>query len=182
MPEEIHEFSASGRQKKDSEELIYLWVAEAWHDIPQDMILRSLLKCSISNSLDGTKNDLVQCIWEFSREFCWWTWLFIYSRIVYVWWWGVRLQRILTLDERIKRVIKSFEWVGVSSERRKWPSRLNEWIFLKNGWRMPFEWVQSFSNSLQLDVSGTPFKNRKLLVYVFPCRVTFIQFVFDYFI
>ena len=62
MPEEIHEFSASGRQKKDSEELIYLWVAEAWHDIPQDMILRSLLKCSISNSLDGTKNDLVQCI------------------------------------------------------------------------------------------------------------------------
>ena len=35
MPEGIHEFSAGGRQKKDSEELIYSWVAEARHNIPQ---------------------------------------------------------------------------------------------------------------------------------------------------
>ena len=46
------------------------------------MILRPFLKCGISNSLDGIKNELVQCIWKFSWEFCWWSWLFVYLRIV----------------------------------------------------------------------------------------------------
>ena len=46
MPDGIHEFSAGGRQNKDSEELIYSWVAKGRHNIPQDMILRSFLKTS----------------------------------------------------------------------------------------------------------------------------------------
>ena len=59
MAEGIHEFTASGRQKKLSEELILSWIAGAWQDISEEMIESSFLKCGITNSLDGTEDDLV---------------------------------------------------------------------------------------------------------------------------
>ena len=55
----IHEFTAGGRQKKPSEELICSWISEAWHDIPTEMIVASFLKCGITNNLDGSEEDLV---------------------------------------------------------------------------------------------------------------------------
>ena len=59
MAEGIHEFTASGRQKKPSEELILSWIAGAWQDISEEMIESSFLKCGITNSLDGSEDDLV---------------------------------------------------------------------------------------------------------------------------
>ena len=59
MAHGIHDFTAGGRQKKPSEELICSWISEAWHEIPREMIVGSFLKCGITNNLDGSENDLV---------------------------------------------------------------------------------------------------------------------------
>ena len=59
MEDGIHEFTASGRQKKSSEELIVSWIAAAWNDIPAEMVESSFLKCGITNNLDGSEDDLV---------------------------------------------------------------------------------------------------------------------------
>ena len=81
-------------------------------------------------------------------------------------WVGVSGERMTKLFKRVgvfsEQVRKSFKRVGVSSKRMT----------------MPFERVQIFLNGLQMDVIGIPFKNGKSLVYVFPCRVTFVLFVF----
>ena len=55
----IQEFTATGRQKKPSEELICSWIADAWREIPTDMIESSFLKCGITNRLDGSEDHLV---------------------------------------------------------------------------------------------------------------------------
>ena len=59
MADGIHEFTASGRQKKPSEELICSWISQAWNEIPAEMITASFLKCGITNNLDGSQDDLV---------------------------------------------------------------------------------------------------------------------------
>lgn len=59
MAEGIHELTATGRQKKASEELICSWISQAWNDIPAEMITSSFLKCGITNNLDGSEDDLV---------------------------------------------------------------------------------------------------------------------------
>ena len=59
MAEGIHEFTATGRQKKASEELICSWISQAWNDIPAEMITASFLKCVITNNLDGSEDDLL---------------------------------------------------------------------------------------------------------------------------
>ena len=59
MAEGIHEFTATGRQKKASEELICSWISQAWNDIPAEMITASFLKCGITNNLDGSEDDLL---------------------------------------------------------------------------------------------------------------------------
>ena len=37
------------------------WVLEAWRDLPDEMVARSFKKCGISNSTDGTEDDM---LWE----------------------------------------------------------------------------------------------------------------------
>ena len=37
------------------------WVLEAWRDLPGEMVARSFKKCGISNSTDGTEDDI---LWE----------------------------------------------------------------------------------------------------------------------
>ena len=59
MAKGTHEFTASGCQKKPSEQLFLSWIAGAWQDIPKEMIKSSFLKCRITNSLDGTEDDLI---------------------------------------------------------------------------------------------------------------------------
>ena len=48
----IHEFTASGRQKKPSEELICSWISQEWIDIPVEMTTASFLKCGITIWMD----------------------------------------------------------------------------------------------------------------------------------
>ena len=43
MADRIHEFAATGRQKKASEERICLWISQAWNGIPSEMIAASFL-------------------------------------------------------------------------------------------------------------------------------------------
>ena len=59
MAEGIHKFTATGRQKKASEELICSWILQAWNDIPAEMITASFLKCEITNNLDGSEDGLL---------------------------------------------------------------------------------------------------------------------------
>ena len=40
-------------------ELIYLWILQVWKAIPSEMITASLLKCGITNNLDGSQDELV---------------------------------------------------------------------------------------------------------------------------
>lgn len=37
------------------------WVLEAWRGLPKEMVARSFKKCGISNSIDGTEDDI---LWE----------------------------------------------------------------------------------------------------------------------
>lgn len=46
-----------GNLMKPDIELVAKWVKEAWDSIPADMVIRSFLKCGISNSMDGTQDD-----------------------------------------------------------------------------------------------------------------------------
>ena len=59
MAEGIHEFTAGGRQKKPSEEVILSWIAGAWNEIPEEMIESSFLKCGITNNIDGSEDHLI---------------------------------------------------------------------------------------------------------------------------
>ena len=59
MAEGIHELTPTGRQKKPSKELMCQWISKAWWEIPREMVARSFLNCGITNSLDGSEDDLV---------------------------------------------------------------------------------------------------------------------------
>jgi len=68
MADSIHEFTATGRQKKPSEELICSWISEVWNAIPPEMVTASFLKCDITNNLDGTEDDMVYTAPEDTKE------------------------------------------------------------------------------------------------------------------
>ena len=59
MADGIHEFTAGGRQKNPSEELICSWISEAWPEFPREMIVASFLMCGITNIIDASEEDLV---------------------------------------------------------------------------------------------------------------------------
>ena len=56
-----------GKVKAASLATVASWVLEAWRDLPGDMVKRSFKKCSISNAIDGTDDDL---LWEEEEETC----------------------------------------------------------------------------------------------------------------
>ena len=68
MTDGIHEFTATGRQKKASEELICSWISQAWKAIPSEMIAASFLKCGITNNSDGSQDELVYNSTEITDE------------------------------------------------------------------------------------------------------------------
>lgn len=39
--------------------MICNWIKEAWEEIPEELVKKSFLKCSITNSLDGTEDDIL---------------------------------------------------------------------------------------------------------------------------
>ena len=51
-------------QRPDLAEVAH-WVSESWKDIEPNMIMRSFKKCGISNSLDGTEDNI---LWQDDDE------------------------------------------------------------------------------------------------------------------
>ena len=54
-----HSFTPAGRMKKPDLQLICKWILESWEAISPATIVRSFLRCSITNSLDGTEDDIL---------------------------------------------------------------------------------------------------------------------------
>lgn len=48
-----------GNLQKPDITLVCAWVKEAWESIPNEMIRKAFLKCSISNAMDGSQDDAV---------------------------------------------------------------------------------------------------------------------------
>src|SRR3954452_12697111 len=59
MNEAIKDYTPSGKIKRPSYSLVANWVKESWDSIDSDMIKRSFKCCGISNSLDGTEDNLI---------------------------------------------------------------------------------------------------------------------------
>ncbi|GFX40387.1 pogo transposable element with KRAB domain [Trichonephila clavipes] len=51
-------FTNGGQMRHASLEIVCKWIIKAWNEIKPDLIQKSLKKCSMSNSLDGTEDDL----------------------------------------------------------------------------------------------------------------------------
>lgn len=54
-----HSFTPAGRMKKPGLQLICKWILESWEAISPATIVRSFLRCCITNSLDGTEDDIL---------------------------------------------------------------------------------------------------------------------------
>lgn len=59
--ESQHTYTKGGRMRKPEMDVICKWIIEAWNDIDPNIIVRSFLKCCLTNSMDGSEDDL---IWE----------------------------------------------------------------------------------------------------------------------
>ena len=54
-------FTKGGRMRKTDLPTICGWIKKVWEELPPAIIQRAFLKCSISNNMDGTEDDL---LWE----------------------------------------------------------------------------------------------------------------------
>ena len=54
-----HSITPAGRMKKPDLQLICKWILESWEVISPATIVQSFLRCSITNSLDGTEDDIL---------------------------------------------------------------------------------------------------------------------------
>ena len=61
MVEGEKSLTPAGNVKAASLTTVASWVLEAWRDLPGEMVARSFKKCGISNSTDGTEDDM---LWE----------------------------------------------------------------------------------------------------------------------
>lgn len=59
MQEGDHALTPTGRLKRASLSQLVGWILDAWHGIPDTMVVRSFQKCGISNALDGSEDDLL---------------------------------------------------------------------------------------------------------------------------
>ena len=53
------EYTPAGKKKAPSRNLVLRRVHEAWREIPAEMVTKFFKTCGISNSLDGTEDDVV---------------------------------------------------------------------------------------------------------------------------
>ena len=56
-----HTFTASGNMRKPTLLDVCTWVNDAWEELDPAIIVKAFKKCSISNALDGTEDDI---LWE----------------------------------------------------------------------------------------------------------------------
>ena len=61
MVEGQKRFTAAGNMRAASLATVSSWVLGAWQVIPEEIVVGSFKKCGISNSLDGTEDDI---LWE----------------------------------------------------------------------------------------------------------------------
>ena len=61
MVEGEKSLTPAGNVKAPSLTTVTSWVLEAWRGLPEEMVARSFKKCGISNSIDGTEDDI---LWE----------------------------------------------------------------------------------------------------------------------
>ena len=54
-----HTFTPSGSMRKPTLEDVCNWVNDAWEELDPNIIVRAFKKCSISNALDGTEDDML---------------------------------------------------------------------------------------------------------------------------
>lgn len=59
MSNGLAEKTAAGNFKRPSLSLVANWMKTSWETIPADMIQKSFKKCGISNSMDGTEDDIL---------------------------------------------------------------------------------------------------------------------------
>ena len=59
MVEGEKSLTPAGNVKAASLPTVASWVLEAWRDLPGEMVARSFKKCGISNSTDGTEDDML---------------------------------------------------------------------------------------------------------------------------
>ncbi|CAH1233167.1 Hypp615 [Branchiostoma lanceolatum] len=59
MVDRPHEYTKMGNRRPPSNNLIFSWLAEAWGDIPDEIVKRSFRKAGISLSMDGTEDDAI---------------------------------------------------------------------------------------------------------------------------
>ena len=59
MDEGIKEYTKAGKMKRPSYLLVATWVKEAWEAVDINMIRKSFKCCGISNTMDGTEDDLI---------------------------------------------------------------------------------------------------------------------------
>ena len=52
-------FTPAGKKRTPSRNLVLCWIKQSWREIPQEMLRKSFLTCSISNVLDGTEDDAI---------------------------------------------------------------------------------------------------------------------------
>ena len=65
--EGVKSYTKMGRMRKVDLPTICSWIVEVWDEIPNDIIKRAFLKCCISNSMDGTEDDV---LWEDGEDVC----------------------------------------------------------------------------------------------------------------
>lgn len=59
--ESAHTFTAAGNLRAPSRELAVKWVIQAWSEVPEEMIVRGLKSCAITNAVDGSEDHLIHC-------------------------------------------------------------------------------------------------------------------------
>uniref|UniRef100_A0A8C4RKQ3 HTH CENPB-type domain-containing protein n=1 Tax=Erpetoichthys calabaricus TaxID=27687 RepID=A0A8C4RKQ3_ERPCA len=53
----VHDTTATGKIKAPTLAQMCAWIIAAWKLIPEDLVVKSFKKCSISNSIDGSEDD-----------------------------------------------------------------------------------------------------------------------------
>jgi len=54
-----HHITLAGRVKWPSISNVFEWVKYSWQQVESETIVKSLKKCSISNALDGSEDDIL---------------------------------------------------------------------------------------------------------------------------
>ena len=59
MDETQHEFTPKGDLKLPTTKQVCQWIQQPWSRVREDIIVKSIKKCSISNTLNGSEDHLI---------------------------------------------------------------------------------------------------------------------------